>query len=320
MKLRALFQAVIVCLVVLGAQTAQALPYSNFVVFGDSLSDPGNDFAITTNNGSDFSKPFPPPPYFQGHFSNGITAAEYVTLRSGLPTQNFAQGGATTGALNIDDGRCIPTRDCVNALYQLQPGLLSGVQTQVTNYLVGAPANIGSTLFFLQGGGNDFFTNDPALIADIPKNLLGQVSALVGAGAQHIALSNVPNIARTPFGLGLPAPNQAALVGGLAQVNAGIAQIWAAFPGIVIPIDSFGLLNDILDNAGKFGFANTTGFCRGLAGGCDGYAFFDDVHPTTALHSIVGNGIIAAAGIPEPEVLALWLIGGFGLLRRHRRR
>jgi outer membrane lipase/esterase len=295
------------------SSAALAVPYSSFVVFGDSLSDPGNDFAITTGN--DPTKPFPPPPYFQGHFSNGLTAAEIVTLRTGLPTQNFAQGGATTGTLNIDDGRCIPTRDCLSpGNYQLQAGLLSGIQTQVAGFLAATPADVSTTLFFLQGGANDFFTNDPAIIAQIVPNLFGQVSALIAAGAQHIALANVPNIAVTPLGQALAPAQRAVLEAGLAQVNAGIAQVWAGLPDVVIPVDLFDVVNDAVDDPATYGFTNTNVPCIALPS-CDGAAFFDDVHPTTALHAIAAQRIIAAA-IPEPSVLVLFALGALGLWRR----
>jgi phospholipase/lecithinase/hemolysin len=314
---RSLFQATVALVVGFAASAALAIPYTNFVVFGDSLSDPGNDYRITTT--ADPTKPFPPPPYFQGHFSNGITAAEYVASRSGLPTQNYAQGGATTGVFNIDDGRCIPTRDCLSpGNFQLQSGLLSGISTQVSQYLASGPANIGTTLFFLQGGANNFFAGG-ASVTTIVADLGSEVAALLGAGARHIVLSNVPNIARTPFGQSQAPADQIALAQGLALINGGIAQLWAApqFQGAVIPLDAFGILNNVLDNASAFGFSNINGFCRGLAS-CNGYAFFDDVHPTTALHAIFGGGILAAAGIPEPSVLALFAIGvlGFALRRR----
>ncbi|MEO7403832.1 MAG: hypothetical protein ABIU95_09210, partial [Burkholderiales bacterium] len=51
--------------------SAIAAPYSNIVVFGDSLSDPGNFFAKTAIPG--VIPGFPPPPYVNGHFSNGLT-------------------------------------------------------------------------------------------------------------------------------------------------------------------------------------------------------------------------------------------------------
>jgi hypothetical protein len=46
---------------------ASAADFSQFVVFGDSLSDTGNLFNVTQGLPTG---PVPPPPYFQGRFSN----------------------------------------------------------------------------------------------------------------------------------------------------------------------------------------------------------------------------------------------------------
>src|SRR4051794_29760433 len=68
------------------------------VAFGDSLSDPGNLFLAT--GGAQ-----PPAPYFQGHFSNGVTWVErlsgaplnFFTYAPGRPgSVDFAFGGART--------------------------------------------------------------------------------------------------------------------------------------------------------------------------------------------------------------------------------
>ena len=68
------------------------------MAFGDSLSDPGNLFVATAGA-------TPPSPYFQGHFSNGVTWAErlsgaplnFFTFAAGRPgSVDFAFGGART--------------------------------------------------------------------------------------------------------------------------------------------------------------------------------------------------------------------------------
>ncbi len=64
-------------------------------VFGDSLSDPGNLFAITGG-----TIPLSPP-FFAGRFSNGPVWAELFPAEIGLafnPLTNFAFGGAETGS------------------------------------------------------------------------------------------------------------------------------------------------------------------------------------------------------------------------------
>ncbi|MEE9424508.1 MAG: SGNH/GDSL hydrolase family protein [Methylococcales bacterium] len=71
--------------------------YSQVISFGDSLSDTGNLFQATGS---------PPPPYFNGRFSNGPVWNEILTNNFGLSTPtpsllggtNHAWGGAQTNS------------------------------------------------------------------------------------------------------------------------------------------------------------------------------------------------------------------------------
>ena len=95
---------------------AQALPYSNLVFFGDSLSDTGNVLSLTT---AFAPPPFPNFPGAPGRFSNGPVWTEYLASGLGFASasnpsnllftgtsvvpigppggQNFSYGGARTG-------------------------------------------------------------------------------------------------------------------------------------------------------------------------------------------------------------------------------
>ena len=63
-----------------------SLDISRLVVFGDSLSDNGNLFKLTGE---------PPPPYWEGRFSNGPTYAEQLAQLLGAHLNDRAFGGAT---------------------------------------------------------------------------------------------------------------------------------------------------------------------------------------------------------------------------------
>ena len=70
---------------------ASAGTFSNVFVYGDSLSDTGNIYAATGG-----TIPLSPP-YYNGRFSNGILADEYLANALHAPLTNFAWGSATTG-------------------------------------------------------------------------------------------------------------------------------------------------------------------------------------------------------------------------------
>lgn len=87
---------------VAAAGAASAQSYNRLVVFGDSLSDNGNLFAITGQPAS--------PPYFQGRFSSGPVWTELLgfnALRAGGAVSgsiNYAYGGAQTGTAALPPG------------------------------------------------------------------------------------------------------------------------------------------------------------------------------------------------------------------------
>ena len=73
MKKYALLIIIMSCLGVQGA--VWSFPYTGIYVFGDSLSDSGRLFAATQ---------IPPPPYYQGRFSNGPIWIDYLGALPGF--------------------------------------------------------------------------------------------------------------------------------------------------------------------------------------------------------------------------------------------
>src|SRR5258708_17809084 len=114
------------------------MAYTTLFAFGDSLSDAGNDWIVDGHTD-------PVSPYYQGHFSNGLTWVEDLSNMLGLGTlkpslaggNDFAFGGAETG----------PT-----AIEGVNPGDLL---FQVAQYAVLHPTPVGGALYTLDIGGND---------------------------------------------------------------------------------------------------------------------------------------------------------------------
>src|SRR5574338_599415 len=77
------------CLLVLIAAAAYGAPFTNLFFFGDSLSDTGNVYSVTSllNAATLGLVPVQPlsPPYFNGRFSNGPLWTEQVATRLGQP-------------------------------------------------------------------------------------------------------------------------------------------------------------------------------------------------------------------------------------------
>jgi phospholipase/lecithinase/hemolysin len=73
------------------------------------------------------------------------------------------------------------------------------------------------------------------------------------------------------------------------------------------------LFLDLLNNPGRYGFTDTTRPCIPVTGysvapSCATSVFFEDLHPTTAAHAVVGQAAAQAvlqATIPEPATMVL---------------
>lgn len=303
------------------AATAHAGPFSNLVVFGDSLSDNGNNFLAGLYDPAQVVSGNSYVPSFTyassaplGTYSNGPVWASYFATSLGLTLApslagggNFAFGGATTGTPGPGAN-----------------GFPFSLRTQTTQFL-GATGGVASpeALYVIAGGGNnaraalgaisggaDFLTTAAATAAAFASDIGAIVDRLQAAGAQHIVVWNAPNLGLAPavaagganaIGAGTFIANamNAALAGRLAS-EAGVATF-----------DLYGFGTAVKANPAAFGFTNTGDACGAVAGAdCSKYVYWDGIHPTTAAHqAIAASMLTTAAMVPEPETYALFGIG-----------
>src|SRR5690606_31407064 len=119
------------------ASTANAQTYGRLVVFGDSLSDNGNLYAVTggTNPVS--------PPYYQGRFSNGPVFTELLGFNAG----RYTAGAPVTGSVNYAFGGA-RTDNAANP---------PGMRNQLLAYLGGGGTFGDNDLVSILGGANNIF-------------------------------------------------------------------------------------------------------------------------------------------------------------------
>jgi len=287
------------CLAFLLVPTAPAAAQSGpvpLVVFGDSLSDPGNAFAFLHQNATppDFglnSLLVPSAPYAIGghHFTNGDTWVEQLAARFGIGRYALpAFASANPHAMNFavatararDDGTCgaNPTPDCHPSL-----ALLIALFLQKT----GGVAPPGA-LYVIQVGGNDVRDAlaaaagnppDPAgaafILQSAGQGIANGVAALYAAGARHFLVWNVPAQALTPAARLLERSipgfqSAAAFATGLFNYNLShdtdpqpdLLDGLSTFPGIDIRVfNADGLLAAIFFSPAAFGFTNVVDAC-----------------------------------------------------------
>ncbi len=282
---------------------ALADPPQEVTVFGDSLSDPGNVFALT---GAISHTPYdviPSAPYAVGglHFSNGKTwieqrPAQNVNANSSGPAYqvsgvftNYAVGGARASGGFKDLGQ------------------------QVADYLFdfnGARPAANHVIFI---GGNDIRDAlfaafaDPSLatslqiLNDAVVAVAENIQALYTAGARRFVVVNGPDLGLAPAVTMLPgAAVPATLLSSL--YNEGLADAVDALEGLpgisIATVDLFGALNTIVNNPADYGLTNTMDMCitTGVKGNAKckhpkEYLFWDGIHPTSAGHAILADVI-----------------------------
>lgn len=322
--------------------TVNATAFSQLVVFGDSLSDPGNAAAMTTLGGGQTF--FPPSQFYNtNRFSNGKTAAEYLAqsygaaVNLGWPTadassNNFAVGGALNGNGNYNFTVNQPT-----GLTSYPDVANTGIAQQISRYN-NSTLVADQTLFLLWGGPNDIFLglatqpgNMPTVISDALGDTSDNIQTLVGLGAEHILVPGMPDLGQTPEALAA-GPGASTLMSQIsAGYNLGLASLLDFLDSlladtILYRFDTAAFLNQVTANPLDYGFTDTTDSC--LYSGfwftdpeCTGYLYFDNVHPTTAAHRLLAAQF--AAAVPTPETYALLPLGlavfGWSMNRRGKK-
>jgi phospholipase/lecithinase/hemolysin len=283
---------------------------SNLVIFGDSLSDNGNLFAIT--GGLE-----PAAPWWEGRFSNGPTYAEQLPALLGVKdakVQNYAYGGARSVT-----GNPIPI------------DLDSQVQRFIASLHGGkAPKGTEAVLYI---GNNDYLNYTPsaanppdAEIAAVVGNIQKSIQTLAANGVSKIVVFTLPHFSITPAGQALAASGAAgaALVAGADAIidanNAALKQLVAAdnAAGLDVKLVDAAVFGDaVAADSRAFGFKDVsvpifTGDDNTLTGVTSVYApneiaFTNDIHPTYAAHGV--QAAFAAATLNASNV-ELYVAGG----------
>lgn len=292
-------------------------PPHRFVVFGDSLSDPGNAFILTRNlEIPPFASLIPDAPYARGgfHFSNGATWVEQLSLIDhAVPSagpallipplfSNYAVGGARARTVAAFD---LPT----------QVGLFLG------DFHGQAPAN---ALYVVFVGGNDLrdaleaLAIDPtgATSAGIVQSALFSIRSnlltLQAAGARTFLVGNGPDISLAPAVRLLGPAAQGAARFFAMQFNVGLEAILqgleAALGVEIVRLDAFGFLNEVVASPASFGFTDVENACirvntvvQAFCPNPGKFFFWDGIHPTVAGHhqiAVRADAVLDAKALP----------------------
>ncbi len=313
--------------------SAATSPYTGLVIFGDSLSDSGNNTVhpligsnpaqVISGNGY-----IPAQTYASGTYTNGqVWATQFATMLglSAAPSllggTNYAYGGAVTGIDQI-----------LHPSFPQFP--LPSLKTQANTFLA-TPGSVdfSTALFVVAGGGNNARATFASLVYQPDFGVIGTTMAaaattyannvgvivdqLQAAGAQNIIVWNTPNIGLAPAIVssvpvtvsGLTGSQLGSMVSG--SNNGALTTRLDGEAGVQI-FDLFGLFAQAAAN----GFTNTTDACGASTNSAVCPAnianalFWDGIHPTTAAHKLIAQQMFAlAAPVPEPSTYAMLFVG-----------
>jgi 3-phytase len=247
-------------------------PFSELIVFGDSLSDAGN---LHLASGGVVT----PPPYYKGRFSNGPVWVEVLAEQLGLPTPeaslaggtNYAFGGAETG-----------------------PGLsffdTPNVGVQIEFFLEDRGGFTGDELIVVEAGSNDFLWDETTEPEVVMENLRQHITDLAAAGGKTFLVANSP----------IDDPRAVQLNRLLKKQLPKLARRLGV---TILLYDMARVFNFILDHSEFFGITNVTDpACPGCGIGIpdpdaedtmvpnpDEYFLWDLIHPTRVVHAIIGE-------------------------------
>lgn len=292
-------------------------PIDRIVGFGDSLSDPGNMYALTGMQSHAPYDPVPTWPYAIGdnHYSNGPTWLEQMaeSLRRplsgqaaftrGRPYSNYAVGGARAGP----------------------GGEAPGLSEQVAVFLSHNPGNsLPSSLVVIEFGSNDIRA---ALLAAAAGDAAGAAAAIQAgiestshniqslylAGARRFLIVSPPNLAVTPAILALGEPAISTTdqlsrhyVAGLHLMLDGLE---AAFADIRFArLDLAVLVETVVSDPEAYGLTELFTPClrffvidEPVCDEPDEHLFWDALHPTTAVHGILADAAIELLNLEWPR-------------------
>ena len=335
----------LVCAAMIFSAPVDAAPINGLVIFGDSLSDPGNNanamgstasppFNVTLRSDITSNSFIPTYPYASSlQYSNGnVWAYQFATMlelssevagpvRGGGLGANYAYGNAATGPVNNSG---------------FPPSLLTQTGSFVASLgSAQAPAN---ALYVVAGGGNNARTamtailsgsNPAATIVETASQFAADIGSIVDTlqakGAENIIVWTAPNLGLSPAitAYGRDAASLATTL--TYSMNAALAARLASETD-VRTFDFFGLITSVNANPGAYGLTNVSDAGGAVAGAdLSTYLCWDGVHPTAAGHAILAQSMYDFTTVPEIDptgarsVVAL-VVGCLSLIERRRLR
>ena len=316
------FLALLISCLLSSSAAAQMPQFDSLYVFGDSLADNGNVLVLS---GALAIEPAVPPSvtphatYFEGRFSNGYIAFEYLwqalagtppgspdalkpLLAPPLMTQaralDFAFGGTGTAYLDQTPGGF------------WAPGLKGQVELFRRTLRGQKPSD--RSLYAIATGANDYRVdpfNVPMMPAEVVGNIEAAIISLYRLGARHVMVLDLPDLGLIPANAGDPGASDVSRAHN-ALLESGLQDLQTRYPDLhLIPVKLDPLFYDLLSRMEPrvpalevfapsapgmsaclfINHASCQDVSTSLFNSHLGFLFWDVVHPTTEAHQLLGD-------------------------------
>jgi outer membrane lipase/esterase len=284
---------------------ASAQKYTSIVVFGDSLSDVGNDADLSQAKYG-FRLPGPLFDYTDGRFTDGTDTGPAARKYFGVWIEQLAVTfpakppikASLDGGKDYAYGFAFTGNGATDFIFDPMDGLfitVNNVGQQISDYLATHPKIDDKTLFVVWAGANDVINaTSSKVIIDAAVDQAINVQRLAEAGATQFIVPNLPNLGAIPRFNGSPVtsvPATKATVLYNTVLKAGVDIVSLANPGAkIVQFDVYGLITKVLASPAKYGLVDVTDSSQGnYVINPDTYLFWDDLHPTTKGHNILAQ-------------------------------
>lgn len=274
-------------------------PLHNIVVFGDSLSDNGNLYEHLEH------KVPPSPPYHAGRFTDGQVWIEHLV-------ESYFPGNGAAHLLDYAFGGAGISEEDDDVLFTLNREIqiyLDAHQGKADPY----------SLFVVWIGANNYLgVPDEDMVEktlrEVNVGIQHGLQRLVTAGAKHILVVNLPDLGQTPMAREFDAQEKMTYLSEQhnKQLAEKINELRRTYQNVQwLYFDVHETLNDLLITPEAYGFKNITDTCYNILvekpnqqsvirmaararlknkrNVCQGYLFFDLVHPTLPAHQIMAE-------------------------------
>lgn len=298
-------------LLAIPALSQAATNVSKIFFFGDSLSDPGNLYALTGQTSKAPYLPIPDAAYsIGGHqFTNGKTWAQRLAQN----VQSNNSGKAVMDAPGENGNYAFAGARARDNSGSAAPDFSTQVVMYASHY---ATAN-AEALYVMQFGGNDIrdaleaTVGDPsgvssfAIVQAAVTKTLENIQNLYAMGARKFFIVNVPDLSKAPvirmanaegFANFLIINYNIALESGLSFLD--------ELEGISIGrFDMYGFTHAVFDNPEEYGLIETSAPCllffaetEAKCTNPETYFFWDGIHPTAVVHNAMSEAATEVMG------------------------